>query len=164
VTTKFTVPYTAYSGAFTALWVAADENFFAKQGFDVSVQYMDANVAASALLSGEIPFSSTPAIVNTILSGGDAAIVAKLVSYPNFSLYATKDIQRVEDVKGKVLADTQRGTAPDNAVRDVAQPVAVDFDHAPAGQPQTGIEADQSHRPLQAANFARASSDTSKLA
>ncbi len=119
VTTKFTVPYTAYSGAFTALWVAADENFFAKQGFDVSVQYMDANVAASALLSGEIPFSSTPAIVNTILSGGDAAIVAKLVSYPNFSLYATKDIQRVEDVKGKVLADTQRGTAPDNAVRDL---------------------------------------------
>src|SRR6266581_2608756 len=116
---KFTIPYTAYSGAFTALWVAADEGFYAKQGFDVTVQYMEANLAATALLSGEVPFSSTPAIVNTILSGGDAVILAKLVSYPKFSLYGNKDIQKVEDLKGKVLADTQRGTAPDNAVRDL---------------------------------------------
>jgi NitT/TauT family transport system substrate-binding protein len=116
---KFTVPYTAYSGAFTALWVAADENFFAKQGFDVTVQYMDAPVAASALLSGETPFSSTPSIVNSIVAGGDAVILAKLVSYPKFSLYATSAVQKVEDLKGKTLADTQRGTAPDNAVRDL---------------------------------------------
>jgi hypothetical protein len=53
----------------------------------------------------------------------------------------------------------------DHAMRDVAQPVAFDIDHAPAGQSQTGIEADQSHvAPRQAANFASASSDSSKLA
>ncbi len=116
---KFTVPYTAFSGAFAALWVAADEGFFAKHGFDVNVQYMDANVAASALISGEVPFAVTPAIVNTILSGGDAVIVAKLVTLPKFSLYAGKDVSRIEDLRGKVLADTQRGSAPDTAMRDM---------------------------------------------
>ena len=115
--TKFTVPFTAVSAAFTGIWVAGDEQFFAKHGFDVTVQYMDASVAATALISGEIPFSSTPAIVNTILSGGNAVIIGKLVSYPNFSLYVKPDIQSVEALKGKVLADTQRGTAPDIGVR-----------------------------------------------
>jgi ABC-type nitrate/sulfonate/bicarbonate transport system substrate-binding protein len=100
------VPYTAYKGAFTALWVAGDEGMFAKQGFDVSVQYMDAPVAATALLAGETPFSSTPSVVNQIIAGSGVVILAKLVTYPNFSLYANKDIQKVEDQQGKTLADT----------------------------------------------------------
>jgi NitT/TauT family transport system substrate-binding protein len=130
------VPYTAFSASFTALWVAADENLFAKRSVDASVQYMDSNVAAAALLSGEIDICSTPQMIGGILSGGDATFIAKLVSSPVFSLYASKDIQRVEDLKGKVIGDTLPGTAPDNALRDILskhglKDTDVKFAHSP---------------------------------
>jgi len=116
---SITVPYTASSAAFAAIWVAADQNFFSKHGIQAQVQYMDANAAAAALVSGQIPFCSSPAILGPMLSDPDLVLVAKLVSQPSFSLYATSEVQRVEDLKGKIIADTQRGTAPDNALRDL---------------------------------------------
>ena len=138
------IPFTAYSGAFTAIWVAADENIFPKYGIQPKVQYIDGNATANALLAGEVPFSSTPVIVNTILAGGDATLVAKLVSYPSFSLYGAKGIQRVEDLKGKALADTQPGSAPDVALRDLLakhslKPADVKFAYSP--NPSTALAA-----------------------
>lgn len=116
---RITVPYTAFAGAFAALWVAADEGFFERQGIPANVQYMDPNVAVNALMSGEVEFSSSGAAVNSIVSGSDIILVARLITTPLFSLYGTKDIQRVEDLKGKVIADNQAGSAPDNALRDI---------------------------------------------
>jgi ABC-type nitrate/sulfonate/bicarbonate transport system substrate-binding protein len=141
---KITIPFTAYSGAFTSIWVAADQNVFPKYGIQADVQYIDANATANALLSGEIPFSSTPGIVNTILAGGDAVLVAKLVTFPSFSLYVAKGVQKVEDLRGKVIADTQRGTAPDNALRDLLgkhglKPTDVQFAYTP--NPSTALAA-----------------------
>src|SRR5438552_2237919 len=93
---KVTIPYTALSAAFTAIWVAADENFFSKRGVQANVQFMESNVAVSAAMSGEIDFASSPQALGSMLGGSDLTFVTKLVSLPVFTLYATKDIQRVE--------------------------------------------------------------------
>src|SRR5439155_3124525 len=116
---KVTIPYTALSAAFTAIWVAADENFFSKRGVQANVQFMESNVAVSAAMSGEIDFASSPQALGSMLGGGDLTFVTKLVSLPVFTLYATKDIQRVEDLRGKIIADTLPGSAPDSALKDL---------------------------------------------
>lgn len=116
---KITLPYTAPSAAFAAIWVAADQGFYAKHGLQVDVRSMDAVAAGPALLSGEVEYAASPSLVGAILSGSDVTFIARLSTHPLFSIHATKGIARVEDLKGKVVADTTTGSAPDTALRDV---------------------------------------------
>jgi len=116
---KFTLPYTTPSAAFAALWVADEENIFAKYSIQADVRYMEANVVAAALLSGELDTALTTNVVNTILAGSDMVLVGNLIKGPLFSLYAAKSVTRVEDLKGKVISDAAVGSGPDAALRDL---------------------------------------------
>jgi|GEM_PF-2096271 NitT/TauT family transport system substrate-binding protein len=118
---RFTFAYTAPAAAFTSLWVAGEENIFAKYGIQADVKNMDSNVVTAALVSGDVHFSTTPALINAILSGSDVIFFARLTRGPIFSVYAAKGITRVEDLKGKVVADTLVGSAPDNAINDILE-------------------------------------------
>lgn len=115
--TKIKMPYTAPSGVYTPYWVAADKGIFLKHGLDVSVSYMDTNAVPAALIANEIDVSPTPSTLNIMLSGGDAVFIANLLSAPVFSLYATSDVANVKALKGKVIGDTPRGSAPDLSLR-----------------------------------------------
>ncbi|HEY8695640.1 MAG TPA: ABC transporter substrate-binding protein [Chloroflexota bacterium] len=116
---KITVPYTAVSGAFAGLWVAADQGFFSKYSIQADVRSMDANVAGPALLSGEVEYAASPSLVSAILSGSDVTFIAALATHPIFAVYGAKGISRMEDLKGKVIADTIVGSAPDTSLRDL---------------------------------------------
>ena len=115
--TKIKMPYTSPSGVYTPYWVAADRGIFIKHGLDLSVSYMDTNAVPAALISGEIDVSPTPSALNIMLSGGDAVFIANLVSAPVFSLYAVSGVDSVTALKGKVIGDTPRGSAPDLSLR-----------------------------------------------
>jgi NitT/TauT family transport system substrate-binding protein len=116
---KFTIAYTAPSAAFTAIWVAADENIFSKHGIEADVRNIDSNVVSAAMLSGELQFSASPSVLSAMVAGSDLTFFGRLTRAPVFSLYGTKGIPRVEDLKGKVVADTMPGSAPDVAVHDL---------------------------------------------
>jgi ABC-type nitrate/sulfonate/bicarbonate transport system substrate-binding protein len=116
---KLTIPYTAPSAAFAALWVAADAGFYAKHSLQVDVRSMDAAAAGPALVSGEVEYAASPSLVGAILSGSDVTFIARLSNYPVFGIYGVKGLTRLEDLKGKVIADTTAGSAPDTALRDV---------------------------------------------
>lgn len=118
-TYKITLPYTAPSAAFAAIWVAADEGFYAKNGLQVDVRSMDAAVAGPALISGEVEYAASPSLVSAILSGSDVTFIARLSNGPIFGLHSIKGLTRIEDLKGKVIADTTVGSAPDTALRDI---------------------------------------------
>src|SRR5713226_4125989 len=119
--TKITIAYTAPAAAFTSLWMAAEENIFGKYGIQADVRNMDSNVVTAAMVSGDLHYSTTPALINAILSGSDVTFFARLTKGPIFGLYTTKAITRVEDLKGKVVADTLAGSAPDIAVDDILE-------------------------------------------
>jgi NitT/TauT family transport system substrate-binding protein len=113
------LPYTAASGAFAAIWVAADAGFYAKNGLDVDIKNLDAVVAGPALISGEVEYAASPSLVSAILSGAEVTFIARLSNGPIFGLHSIKGLSRVEDLKGKVIADTTTGSAPDTALRDI---------------------------------------------
>jgi len=115
--TRLNIPYTSPSGVYAPIWVGVDAGIFKKYGFDASTSYMDTNTVAPALQNGEIDVSPTPSTLNIIISGGDAVLIANLVTAPVFSLYSDSSIASVEALKGKVIGDTPPGSAPDGALR-----------------------------------------------
>src|SRR4030095_4227814 len=67
---NFNISYTQASGAFTPLWVAQEAGLFKKHGLDVSVKLLNSQVAAQALMAGEVDVMSTgPDLVNMRLQG-----------------------------------------------------------------------------------------------
>lgn len=114
---KFRIPYTAPSGVYAPLWVAADEGIFQKYGIDATVSAMDNGATSAALTSGEIDVSPSPSVLNLIASGGDAVIVATFVTAPIYSIYVSPEIASFNDLKGKVIGDTPTGSSPDTVLR-----------------------------------------------
>src|SRR5579885_610221 len=115
--TRLNIPYTSPSGVYAPIWVGVDAGIFKKYGFDASTSYMDTNTVAPALQNGEIDVSPTPSTLNIIISGGDAVLIANLVTSPVFSLYSDNSVASVEALMGKVIGDTPPGSAPDGALR-----------------------------------------------
>jgi NitT/TauT family transport system substrate-binding protein len=109
--------YTSTIASWSSVYVANDENLFAKHGLQVNVRDLQANVANAALLSGEVDFLTSTTPITSILAGGDVTFIARLAKGPVFSIFANKDIARAEDLRGKVIADTLPGTGPDNALK-----------------------------------------------
>src|SRR5437870_5869585 len=114
---KLRFPYTSPSAAFVPQWVALEQGIFLKHSLDVTVSYMETNTVSPALIAGEIDVSPTPSAINIMLSGGDAVLIANLLSAPVFSLYSTSEVNSVKDLKDKVVGDTPQGSAPDGALR-----------------------------------------------
>src|SRR5215472_10260481 len=67
---NFTISYTQASGAFTTLWVAQEAGLFKKHGLDAALKLLNSQVAAQALMAGDVDVMSTgPDLVNMRLQG-----------------------------------------------------------------------------------------------
>jgi len=67
---NFTISYTQASGAFTTLWVAQEAGLFKKHGLEATLKVLNSQVAAQALVAGEVDVISTgPDLVNMRLQG-----------------------------------------------------------------------------------------------
>src|SRR5207248_8089826 len=99
---KLKMPYTSPSAVYAPNWAGAEQGIFLKHGLDVTVSYLETNAVSAALTAGEIDVSPTPSTLNLILSGGDAVLIASLVSAPVFSLYATPAVDNVKALNDKV--------------------------------------------------------------
>src|SRR5262245_11471383 len=67
---NFSISYTQASGAFTPLWVAQEAGIFKKHGLDVTLKLLNSQVAAQALVAGEVDVISVgPEFVNARLQG-----------------------------------------------------------------------------------------------
>jgi NitT/TauT family transport system substrate-binding protein len=109
--------YAQASAAFTPLFVAQDERFFAKEGLDVSFTQVTGSTAVATLTSGESQALVVGAteVANFDASGGNIVMVAAGSNYPVFSLYVDKRVRSVTDLVGKKIAVTAAGTSTDTA-------------------------------------------------
>ena len=68
---NFTISYTQASGAFTPLWVAQETGIFKKHGLHTTLKLLNSQVAAQALIAGEVDVISVgPEFVNARPQGG----------------------------------------------------------------------------------------------
>lgn len=116
--TKLRIPYTAISVAMAPTWVALDTGLFKKYGLDVSLDYIATSpVLTAAMLSGEVQIAEAAedVVITSGLGGSDIEILASGGDHLLFSLYAKSTINSLQDLKGKAIAVTRRGSSTDFA-------------------------------------------------
>ena len=107
------------SASILPLWVGADAKLFEKHGLQVKPIYLPRAAGRPALLSGDIQiyFSAGPPLVQMRLSGGDVAITSCVAHKLASKIMVIPAIQKVADLRGKVLAVANPGSASDFAAK-----------------------------------------------
>ena len=110
----------AISGGFIHLYTALDNHLFDKYGLKAEhLLIRGAGVSAAALATNEIQFMycTADAILPSLAAGAEAKMIASpLIGLP-WVIIARKDVKRVEDLKGKIIAVTRPGGTPDTLAR-----------------------------------------------
>jgi NitT/TauT family transport system substrate-binding protein len=99
---------------------AVDGGYFKKYGLDVKPLVMSgSSTAIAAMLSGEMSFITIAGsgVINAHLAGRDAVMIAGTVNYAPYELVVSKEIKRIEDLKGKKLGIARFGGSADFLAR-----------------------------------------------
>lgn len=118
--TKLNVGYSAISGDALPAWLAKDAGIFEKNGLDVQpVFFTGGTTAIMALVSADTPIAQLagPAVVNSVMAGSDATIVAGGVTSLNYYLQSRADIKTPEQLKGGSVAISRFGSSSDFIAR-----------------------------------------------
>jgi NitT/TauT family transport system substrate-binding protein len=114
------IGYSSISGAYTPIWVAHDAGFFAKEGLQDDIILIPSGTQlAQVTVAGEIDIGSLngSSAVAAALSGADLKIIGNSGNKMVFSLYVRPEIKNVDGLRGKKIAITRFGSAPDISVR-----------------------------------------------
>ena len=100
--TRINVGYSAISGNALPAWIAKDAGIFEKNGLDAQLVYFTGGTTAvMALISGDTPFAylAGPAVINSVLAGSDAILIAGGITSFNYYLLSRADIKTPEQLK-----------------------------------------------------------------
>src|ERR1044072_1582944 len=107
------------SGSILPLWVGAEENVFEKYGVQVKPVYLPRAAGRPALLSGDIQiyFSAGPPLVQMRLGGADVVVTSCVAHKLTSKIMVGPAIRKITDLRGKVLAVANPGSASDFAAK-----------------------------------------------
>ena len=97
-----------------------DGGYFKKHGLDVKPLIMSgSSTALAAMLSGNVSLISIAGsgLINAHLGGTDAVMVAGMVNFAPYELIVGKDIQKLEELRGKKLGIARFGGSADFLAR-----------------------------------------------
>jgi NitT/TauT family transport system substrate-binding protein len=113
------VTYAQPSGAFTPIWVAYEAGLFKKHGLNASLQLLNPQVSAQAVVAEEADFyTDGPDLINARLRGGQVKYFAGTMQQLVFQMWGAKEIGSVKDLKGKTVAASTPRAALDTATRE----------------------------------------------
>ncbi len=117
---RLNVSYSAISGDQLPAWVAKEAGIFEKNGLDVQLIYFTGGTTAvMALISGDAPFSQVAGsgVVNSVLAGSDAVMVAGGMTSLDYWLMGRPGIKTPEQLKGGSVAISRFGSSSDFIAR-----------------------------------------------
>jgi ABC-type nitrate/sulfonate/bicarbonate transport system substrate-binding protein len=95
------------------MWIADDQGLWQKYGLEVEATLLQSSAQiAPAMAAGEVDVALTAGagVVDIDLAGGDQVLIASLQNEMRFFVHAQPDIRRIEDLRGKQLGITRRGS------------------------------------------------------
>ncbi len=123
---NLTISYTQASGAFTPLWIAKEAGLFKKHGLDATLKLLNSQVAAQALVAGEVDVISTgPDFVNARLQGVPVKYIGGALQRFIFQLWGAKGLNSLAELKGKTVAVTTPRTSTEIATREALKKTGV---------------------------------------
>lgn len=100
--------------------IGKEAGIFAKHGLEVEAIHMGGGVnSLAAVTSGSVQFLSAGATPNVSarLGGADIVMLAVQSNRLDYTLFASPDIHRIEELKGKTVTGTRPGASADSALR-----------------------------------------------
>ena len=97
-----------------------DGGYFKKYGLDVKPLIMaGSSTALAAMLSGDASFITIAGsgLINAYLGGRDAVMIAGIINFAPYDLIVSKEIHRIEDLKGKKVGIARFGGSADFLAR-----------------------------------------------
>jgi NitT/TauT family transport system substrate-binding protein len=122
--TRLNVGYVGINSDNVIAFIAKETGIFARNGLDVQLIYFGGgSTATMALISGETPITQTagPGIVNAVLNGSDAVMIAGGVTTLDYWMLSRPEIKTAEQLKGGAVAISRFGSASDFIVRYALQ-------------------------------------------
>ena len=98
---------------FLPFHLAYHKGYYREQGIDLETIFMSTQAVNAAFVRGDIDYSAAiNGVIQTIVRGNSARILAVAVDRPLISLIARKEIRTAQDLKGKKIGgSTPGGTA-----------------------------------------------------
>jgi NitT/TauT family transport system substrate-binding protein len=117
--TKVTASYSERVGNYLPLLLADEQGIFKKHGLEVELTLIPGATGMSALLSGQVQIAQIGGseIVSAEASGSDLVMSGNLGSVLPYVFIVTKDIQTIDDLKGKNVGISTVGGSADIATR-----------------------------------------------
>src|SRR5712692_1756290 len=126
---KIVFAYSSIGAMATGVWMAKDSGAFEKYGLQSDVIFISSGpVVVQALIGGDLHGGSgaTNAVINAILNGAPIIGVAATANKPYHRLYVQPEINRLEDLRGKMLGVTRFGSITDNLTRILLRKAGLD--------------------------------------
>ncbi len=118
---KITASYGAVSGTMAPIWVAKEARLFEKYGLDLSLVYIPGGPRSiMSLLGGSLQFvnhSGMPAL-EAYQRGADTVLIASSMNRLEHAVVVHKNINSVEQLRGRVLGISTPGALTDILMRE----------------------------------------------
>jgi ABC-type nitrate/sulfonate/bicarbonate transport system substrate-binding protein len=117
---KIAFAYASVSPSMAGVWMAKEIGAFERHGLSAELIYISSGATAiQALVGGSVQaaLGASNAVVAATLKGAPMIAVASNTSRPGMQLWVQPEIQRAEQLQGKVLAITRFGSTSDFVTR-----------------------------------------------
>jgi ABC-type nitrate/sulfonate/bicarbonate transport system substrate-binding protein len=126
---KIRVSVTNYNMSYLAAGVAAKRGFFKEEGLDVEIVRMNANVAMSSLIAGEVDYTMIFAsVIRAAMRGIPLKVVAVLIDSPPYAFIARPEITVMKALRGKTVGIGVYGSSNDVVARMMLDRSGIDPD------------------------------------
>src|ERR1043166_201521 len=115
-TQKLKIIYSSFTGAYTPLWIAIDEQLGRKHGLDIEGVYAGRARPHQLLLSGDAQYvvSTGTGVVSSYAAGQkDLVIIASFLNVTGASLFTKPQITKPADLRGKIVGSGRPGSITD---------------------------------------------------
>jgi NitT/TauT family transport system substrate-binding protein len=112
--------YSTIGAMAAGAWMAKEIGAFEKNGIDAELIYISSGpVVVQALLGGDLQagIAATNAMIAAIIRGAPLVSVVSTANRPYHRLWVQPDINKLEDLRGKILGVTRFGAVTDNLTR-----------------------------------------------
>jgi ABC-type nitrate/sulfonate/bicarbonate transport system substrate-binding protein len=124
---KIRVSVTNYNMSYLAAGVATQRGFFKEEGLDVEIVRMNANVAMSSLISGDVDYTMIFAsVIRAAMRGIPLKVIAVLIDSPPYAFIARPEITAMKALKGKTVGIGVYGSSNDIIARMMLERSGID--------------------------------------
>jgi len=126
---KIRVSVTNFNMSYLAAGVAAERGFFKEEGLDVEIVRMNANLAMSSLISGDVDYTMIFAsVIRAAMRGIPLKVIAVLIDSPPYAFIARPEIATMKALKGKTVGIGVYGSSNDIIARMMLERSGIDPD------------------------------------